>query len=67
LAGMIINIALNIILIPIYGIKGAAIATLISYTAATFFILFIPKTRKQIGMMIKSIFFINLFHIKFRR
>ena len=67
LTGMIINIGLNIILIPIYGIKGAAIATLISYTAATFFILFIPKTRKQIGMMIKSIFFINLFHIKFKR
>lgn len=67
LTGMIINIGLNIILIPIYGIKGAAIATLISYTAATFFILFIPKTRKQIGMMLKSIFFINLFHIKFKR
>ena len=61
--GMIINIGLNIILIPIYGIKGAAIATLISYTAATFFILFIPKTRKQVGMMIKSIFLVNFFRM----
>lgn len=32
----IVNIVLNIILIPLYGIEGAAIATLISYTILAF-------------------------------
>ncbi|MCF7865666.1 MAG: flippase [Candidatus Pacebacteria bacterium] len=32
LVGMILNVILNILLIPRYGISGAAIATLISYT-----------------------------------
>ena len=61
--GMVLNIILNIILIPYMGIVGAAVATIISYLVATFFIAFIPKTRKQISMMIKSIFLVNLFRI----
>ncbi|MFH1249787.1 MAG: flippase [bacterium] len=67
ISGMVINIVLNIILIPRMGVIGAAVATVVSYSCATFFIVFIPKTRKQISMMIKSILFINLFHIKFRK
>ncbi len=67
ISGMVINIILNIILIPYWGVVGAAVATVVSYCCATFFIVFIPKTRKQIGMMIKSILFINLFHIKFKK
>lgn len=59
--GAVINIGLNLWWIPLYGIKGAAYASLIAYAAATFFILFIPKTRPQGIMMLKSIFQINLF------
>lgn len=58
--GAIINIILNLWWIPIYGIQGAAYASLIAYVCATFFILFIPKTRQQGIMMLKSIFQINL-------
>ena len=58
--GAIVNIALNIWWIPLYGIKGAAYGSLVAYACATFLIIFIPKTRKQGFMMIKSIFQINL-------
>lgn len=43
--GAITNIILNIILIPTYGILGAAIATLISYGVSTFCILIPVKGR----------------------
>lgn len=59
--GAVVNIILNLWWIPLYGIKGAAYASLIAYAAATFFILLIPKTRAQGVMMLKSIFQINLF------
>ncbi|MFH2030657.1 MAG: polysaccharide biosynthesis C-terminal domain-containing protein, partial [Bacteroidota bacterium] len=67
ISGMVLNIVLNIILIPRMGVIGAAVATVVSYSCATFFIVFIPKTQNQISMMIKSMLFINLFHIKFRK
>ena len=54
-AGMIINVFLNIILIPKYGIYGAAISAVVSYFVAVFFIGLIPKTNKQAILMIKSI------------
>ncbi len=53
--GGIVNVILNIIMIPRYGINGAAIATLISYCVATFFIGCIPKTSKQAVLMLKSL------------
>lgn len=58
--GMIFNVILNIILIPKYGIVGAAVATLISYSVVLFSIILFPKTRKQFFMMMKSLLFINL-------
>ena len=58
--GMVVNILLNLWLIPIWGLIGSAYATLISYTLATFFILFIPKTFKQALYMCKSLMFVNL-------
>lgn len=58
--GAIINLILNIILIPKYGIDGAAIATLVSQFAIIFFMGFILKTRKQTVLMLKSI---NLFSV----
>jgi O-antigen/teichoic acid export membrane protein len=59
LIGMIINVILNLIFIPIYGIVGSALATLISYTLATFSIVFFEDTRTQFIMMLKSITFFN--------
>lgn len=58
--GAVINILLNLWLIPLMGIMGAAIATLIAYFAATFFIFFIPGLRQQAIMMFKSLFLITL-------
>jgi O-antigen/teichoic acid export membrane protein len=65
--GAVINIVLNIVLIPKYGIMGAAIATIIAYSSATFSILFIPKINKQGIMMLKSLLLITLFKKIFKR
>jgi len=54
--GMIVNVMMNIILIPKYGIQGAAIATLVSYFVATFFVALIPKTQKQAILMFQAPF-----------
>jgi len=65
LLGMIINVILNLVLIPIYGIVGSALATLISYSFATIAIGFSKKTSQQLIMMIRSVLLISLFnHIK---
>ncbi len=64
--GMIFNVALNFILIPKYGIVGAAVATLISYSLAVFSIILFPKTRKQFFMMMKSMLFVNLINQVFK-
>ncbi|MES2062973.1 MAG: flippase [Bacteroidota bacterium] len=58
--GALVNILLNLVLIPKMGMMGAAIATLIAYASSTFFVLLIPKTRQQGVMMLKSLFFITL-------
>lgn len=58
--GAIVNIVLNLILIPKMGMMGAAIATLVAYASAPFFTLFIPKVRDQGVMMLKSLFLISL-------
>jgi O-antigen/teichoic acid export membrane protein len=53
--GVVVNIALNIWLIPIYGAKGAAVATLISQAMATwFFDLLQTETRFMFVMKLKS-------------
>jgi O-antigen/teichoic acid export membrane protein len=57
--GAVVNIVLNLILIPKYGMIGTAIATLIAYAISTFSILFIPSTHKQGMMMLKSLFLIT--------
>jgi len=55
--GCIINVLLNLFMIPKYGIIGAAYATLISYAIASYFSLLIHKsTREAFYMMSKSFF-----------
>lgn len=58
--GMIVNVLLNLILIPQIGIIGSALATLISYSIATFSLIFSKKTINQFNMMIRSLFFISM-------
>ncbi|RZL46875.1 MAG: flippase, partial [Pedobacter sp.] len=59
--GAIINILLNLWLIPLYAGVGASIATLIACASSAFYILLIPKTRQQGIMMLKSLFLITVF------
>ena len=61
---MIVNVILNIILIPKYGINAAAFATLISYAIATFSMVFVKHTRQQAYMMIISIATLGLYENK---
>ena len=65
--GMVANILLNFLLIPLYGINGAALATLISYFMSTFFIGIFKESREQARLMIRSVFLVNAikFVIKF--
>ncbi len=56
LLGLIINILLNFTLIPLYGIEGAAVASLISQIASVLLVnLFFKKTRKVFLWMIYSL------------
>jgi len=57
--GAVINIVLNIFLIPKYGIKGAAIATVLSQFAVAFTIIVIPKTHKNSLLMLNSFLLVN--------
>ena len=56
LLGLIINILLNFTLIPLYGIEGAAVASLISQIASVLLVnLFFKKTQKVFLWMIYSL------------
>lgn len=61
--GAISNILLNIILIPIFGIMGAAISTVISYSiAALFSFYFYKKTKAEFLNQINKLSFRNIFN-----
>ena len=66
-AGALINILLNLWLIPKYAGIGASIATLVACFVSTFYILLIPKTRQQGIMMLKSLFLVTAFQKIFKR
>lgn len=65
--GAVVNILLNLWLIPIYGGVGASIATLIACFISAFYLLFVPKTRQQGVMMLKSLFLFTAFQKIFKR
>jgi len=52
--GVILNITLNIVLIPSYGGIGAAIATLVSYIAASYMVFFFSKKTRLIAQLMTS-------------
>jgi O-antigen/teichoic acid export membrane protein len=64
--GAILNIILNLVLIPKMGMMGTAVATLIAYFSAAFMIILIPKTRPQGMMMLKSLFLVTAFQKLFK-
>jgi len=55
--GMSLNVLLNILLIPLFGINGAAFATLISYSVIPFSVYIFPSTRHHCNLLIRGIFF----------
>lgn len=55
--GALVNIIINLLLIPKYGINGAAFASFISYTSVTIATLLFKKTRHQFKIILKSIIF----------
>lgn len=65
--GMITNILLNFLLIPLYGINGAAWATFVSYFLSTFFIGLFRESRAQTVMMFRSVFLINIISFIFKK
>lgn len=54
LAGLVTNVALNLLLIPRFAGIGAAIATLTSYFVATFSLAFFKKSRGQALILLRS-------------
>ncbi|MDJ0627701.1 MAG: flippase [Rhodobacter sp.] len=57
MTGATLNVGLNLLLIPIYGAAGAAVATVISYTLAPLLLApVIPSLRPVAVMQIKAIF-----------
>jgi len=52
--GAILNVVCNLLLIPIYGIKGAAIATLIAQSAPNAIQYFLPGARHNLYQMLNS-------------
>ncbi|MBV6444343.1 MAG: flippase [Ignavibacteriales bacterium] len=63
LIGLVLNVGLNLLLIPIWGIKGSALATLISYTGSTFGLALHRPSAHQAVMMLKSIFLFHAFKL----
>ncbi len=58
LVGAIINVVLNIILIPLYGTKGAAISTVISYAYVSIFSMLHHKsTRENFRLFFSSLYY----------
>ena len=62
----IVNIFLNVLMIPEYGIKGAAVATLISYSFLNIIVMLFPKTYKNSILMLKSLLLVDGIRMLFR-
>jgi len=63
LSGAILNIILNLVLIPIYGIIGAAIATLLAQSLASYFFNFFNKKLLiTFKLQTKSLLFYSIFN-----
>ncbi len=61
--GAVVNIVLNIIFIQTYGIKGAALATILSYSVACYFGNLLSR-KTWIMFKMQSLAILNIFNIK---
>jgi len=55
ITGSVVNIVLNLALIPQFGTTGAAVAALIAYTIATFSFGVVPNLRGHLALMARSL------------
>ena len=55
LVGASLNIVLNLLWIPAYGVMGCAWATLVSYAAASLFLFHAPASRRCLGLMLRAL------------
>ncbi len=60
--GVIVTILLDILLIPTYGIVGAALATITAYGLSSVYL--IMKASKNLGLTLKDIFFLQVTDLK---
>lgn len=59
--GAAVNVLLNLVFIPWWGVKGAAYATLVSYGVATYSVLFFRGSRPAGMMMLRALIPTSLF------
>ncbi len=57
-SGAVLNVVLNLILIPLCGLVGAAYATLLSYSVSSFVILFCHRDLRPMARIVSSSFLI---------
>jgi Na+-driven multidrug efflux pump len=57
LLGFVVNISLNFILIPRFGVVGAAWATAAAYFVSVFSLIAWPAHRQQLQLMARALFF----------
>jgi O-antigen/teichoic acid export membrane protein len=65
--GAVANVSLNYILIPHFGGKGAAIATLLSYSVSSYFSLFLYSKTRPIAYQMSRSFILPLRFILYRK
>jgi PST family polysaccharide transporter len=64
--GLVINVILNLILIPVWGPAGAAFASLVSQCAVVVSIWFVPGAREQVTMIFRALNPFRLAQVIFR-
>lgn len=66
--GAVLNVGLNFVLIPVWGVEGAALASLATQIIVNFFVpAIIPSLRPCFRLMIEGITFMNAFDLKRRK
>jgi len=56
-AGAVVNLSLNVFLVPRWGVRGAIVASLVSFAVTTFALeIFEPKARRNLRLMARAIF-----------
>lgn len=59
LVGALSNVLINLLVIPHYGLRGSAFATVFSYCVVPLSLVFFKKTRHQLKILLKSFIFLK--------